>query len=255
MAEPQLHAVLVARNEADRYLDAVLSSLPTTSIHLFDDRSTDDTVALAESHGVEVTVRPKGMCSFTEHEGWFRQAAWAAFESRLKPELGDWVLAVDCDEFLVAPDDVGQAVQDAVATADAMWASAVEVPIPEVFEVREDGPHVRKDGYWDRLSSPRLFRYRSGGRFSHRPAACGSEPTYVALGLAIDGGGLALAHYGYATAEDRRAKYDRYMAMPSHGHNPAHIQSILGTPVVRPLGLPAPTVWRGRRQSMKEVSG
>lgn len=254
MSEPRLHAVLVARNEADRYLDAVLWSLPTDSIHLFDDRSTDDTVALAESHGVEVTLRPEGTCSFAEHEGWFRQAAWTAFEARLKPEPEDWVLAVDCDEFLVALGDVRGAVRNAIHTADAMWAAAVRLPIPEVFEVRQDGPHVRMDGYWGTLSAPRLFRYRHGGRFNPSAIACGSEPTYVALSHAASSDGLALAHYGYATKEDRRAKYDRYMAMANHGHNPAHIQSILSTPVVRPLEQLPPVVWRGRRQSMREVS-
>ncbi len=248
MSEPRLHAILVARNEADRYLDAVLSSLPTDSIHLFDDRSTDDTGALAESHGVAVTVRPEGMCSFAEHEGWFREAAWAAFEYRLQPEPGDWVLTLDCDEFLVALGDVHGAVRNAIHTADAMWAGAVRLPIPEVFEVRKDGPQVRMDGYWGSLSAPRLFRYRHGGRFSPQATACGSEPTYVSLSHAADSDGLALAHYGYATAEDRRAKYDRYMAMPSHGHNPAHIHSILSTPVVRPLEQLAPVVWRGVKE-------
>lgn len=252
-SEPRLHAVLVARNEADRYLDAVLSCLPTPLIHVYDDASTDKTVALARSHGAVVTERPAWQPSFAEHEGRFRQAAWGAFEAALTPQLGDWVLALDCDEFLVAPGDVAEAVATAMIAADVMWAGAVDVPIPEVFEVRDDGPYVRKDGFWASLSAPRLFRYRERGRFKNQPAGCGSVPTYVDMGMAIDGGGVALAHYGYATAEDRRAKYDRYMAMPSHGHNPAHIHSILSTPRVEPLGLPAPVVWRGRRQSMKEV--
>ncbi len=246
-SEIPVHAVLVARNEADRYLDAVLSSLPTTSIHVYDDQSTDDTAELARSHGAVVTERPWWVSTFEANEGQFRQAAWDAFELAMQPQPGDWVLAIDCDEFLVAPGDVRQAVQDAMESADVMWSAAVKLPIPEVFEVRQDGPYVRINGYWDTLSAPRLFRYRERGRFSARSMGCGSVPTYVDLGMAVDSGGLALAHYGYATAGDRRAKYDRYMAMPDHGHNPAHIQSILGTPVVRPLGLPAPEVWRGRR--------
>ncbi len=241
----RLHAILVAHNEADRYLDAVLASLPTTSIHVYDDRSTDDTVFIAIARGAVVTTRSPMVSSFVEHEGRFRQAAWHAFEHALCPQDGDWVLAVDCDEFLVAPGDVTEAVAGSIAAAESMWASAVRLPIPEVFEVRSDGPHVRKDGYWDTQSAPRLFRYRRGGSFEPKVMACGSQPTYVDRGFAIESQGLALAHYGYATAVDRRAKYDRYMAMANHGHNPAHIQSILGTPVVRPLGLPAPDAWRG----------
>lgn len=248
MTEPLLHAVLVTRNEADRYLDAVLSSLPTPFIHVYDDQSKDKTAALARAHGAVVTVRPDWQPSFAEHEGGFRQAAWRAFEQALVPQPGDWVLALDADEFLVAEEDVAEVVWAAMMAADAMWAGAVSLPIPEVFEVRSDGPQVRTDGYWGSLSAPRLFRYREGGRFKNQPMGCGSTPTYVDLGVAIDSGGLALAHYGYATAEDRRAKYDRYMAMANHGHNPAHIHSILSTPRVEPLGYAAPAVWRGVKE-------
>lgn len=248
MSKPVVHAILVARNEADRYLDAVLAALPTTSVHLYDDRSTDDTVAIAEARGATVTVRPEGQSSFVQHEGSFRQAAWRAFEAGLKPQEGDWVLAVDCDEFLVAPEDVSETLRNAIYGAEVLWAGAVSIPIPEVFEVRANGPYARVDGFWRDLSAPRLFRYRRNARFNPRAAACGSEPTYVRLSHAIDSGGLALAHYGYATAEDRRAKYDRYMAMANHGHNPVHIHSILTTPVVRPLGCRAPAVWRGVKE-------
>lgn len=250
MTEPVLHAVMVTHNEAGRYLDAVLASLPTTSVHVFDDRSTDDTAFIARSRGAFVTWRKPWQTSFLEHEGMFREAAWHAFEAALSPQVGDWVLSIDADEFLVAPGDVREALSLALASADASWSGAVRLPIPEVFEVRPDGPYMRVDGYWAGLSAPRLFRYQTHAGWNSKKMGCGSEPTYVGLGHAIGSGGLALAHYGYATAEDRRAKYDRYMHLSTHGghdHNPAHIHSILSTPVVEPLGLPAPDVWRGQR--------
>jgi len=241
----RLHAILVARNEADRYLDAVLAQLPTDSIHLYDDDSNDDTVAIARHRGALVTRKRTGVPSFTENEGAFRQMAWNAFEDQLCPEAGDWVLSVDCDEFLTAT-DIPTALDDAIAGADATWTQAVNLRIPEVFELRADGPYVRIDGYWNTLSAPRLFRYRAGGKFTRKAMGCGSEPEYVRQGHAVDSGGLALVHYGYATSADRRTKYDRYMAVGDHGHNPAHITSILSTPVVEPLRSPAPPVWRGR---------
>jgi glycosyltransferase involved in cell wall biosynthesis len=240
---------MVACNEAGRYLDAVLASLPTTSVHIFDDRSTDETANIAEARGAVVTRRRSWQTSFLEHEGAFRECAWHAFEAALSPRVGDWVLAIDCDEFLVAPINVEEALSLALSGADATWSGAVSLPIPEVFEVRPDGPYVRVDGYWAGLSAPRLFRYQRNASFNCKKMGCGSQPTYVNRGHAIDSGGLALAHYGYATAEDRRAKYDRYMGLSNHGghdHNPAHIHSILSTPVVEPLGLPAPSVWRGK---------
>lgn len=244
-----LHAVLVAFNEADRYLDAVLSSLPTDSIHVFDDRSTDDTVEMARDHGAVVTVREEWEAGFLDDEGEFRQSAWEAFKKELQPKSGDWVLAIDCDEFLVAPGDSDLALAELTASDIALKVGVVNLLIHEVFEVRADGPCIRKDGYWGDISAPRLFRYRWGGRFADKKMGCGSAPTYT-LGRSLDSPGLALAHYGYAERDDRRTKYDRYAGMTDHGHNPAHIQSILGTPRVEPLGMPAPVVWRGRRQSM-----
>lgn len=241
-----LHAILVAYNEGERYLDAVLAQLPTASIHLYDDRSDDNTVGIAKSHGAVVTVRPRGTCSFLEHEGLFRQSAWQAFESALHPTAGDWVLAIDCDEFLVAPGGVASTLYQSIEDADAMMARSVNLAIPEVWELRADGPHKRVDGFWGGLSARRLFRYQTAGRFDHRSMGCGSTPTYVAFGHPIETE-LALAHYGYAELADRRVKYQRYMDLPVHGHNPAHVHSILTTPVVVPLGYPAPDVWTGVR--------
>lgn len=240
----RLHAVLVARNEANRYLEAVLSHLYIGSIHLYDDCSEDQTAEMAKFHGALVTRRGTDVPSFLEHEGAFRQAAWEAFEHKMQPKDGDWVLALDCDEFLVAPGNRPLAVSRAIAAAHEM--EGVVLPIPEVFGVDEDDLLVRVDGFWEGLSSPRLFRYRPDGKFLDRAMGCGSVPTYVTSGrLSHNNFGLAIAHVGYLDLKDRVEKHQRYSSM-EHGHNPVHIDSILRVAVLKKWSVPGLRSWTGR---------
>jgi glycosyltransferase involved in cell wall biosynthesis len=245
----RLLAHLVARNEARRYLQAVLSALPTSEIHLYDDGSIDDTVNLAIAAGAKVSHRPRNVPSFVQDEGAFRQAAWWAFVVRLQPQPGDWVLAVDCDEVLVAADgDVEGSLRRAIERAEADSCIGVELPIPEAWEIRGNGLWVRTDGFWGQLSAPRLFGYKEGGTFARRRMGCGSAPLYVTEGrLSREVFGISLVHLGYVDPEDRKEKHRRYRSMANSGHNSAHIKSILQPADLKPLGLPAPTIWKGRR--------
>lgn len=238
-------AHLVAHNEADRYLDAVLASLRVDAIHVYDDNSTDDTVAIAKAHGAVVSSRRLEVANFVEDEGAFRQAAWRAMEAALEPSAGDWVLALDCDEVVVArTGETAWAIERAVLTALEAGAVGVRIPIPEVWELGAR-PLQRLDGFWAGLSAPRLFAYRQGGRF-RSGMACGSVPTYVSGGYIYpDSGDLAIAHLGYAHPDDRLQKYRRYAELP--GHNPAHISSICQPARLAEVDFELPPVWRGAR--------
>lgn len=241
-----LLAHLVARNEGARYLDAVLSALPTPYAHLYDDRSTDDTVGIAQRYGVVVGSREAGEPTFLEDEGAFRQAAWDSFESWLMPQAGDWVLAIDCDEMLVADGDVAASLDEAIGVAERIDAVGVDLPIPEVWEFINGEPWQRLDGYWAMLSAPRLFAYRPGGRFAGRAMACGSVPTYVTMGqVSSNACGLALAHLGYVDPQDRIEKYNRYNGVAGHGS--AHVASIRSAAQLGSVTWSLPPVWRGSR--------
>lgn len=259
MTEPRIFAQMVARNEADRYLDAVLTWLDdkvgVNRIHVYDDRSEDATVDVALWHGCAVTVRPEGAASFLEHEGRFRADAWAALEEKLRPHIGDWILAIDADEFLVGDGCIPEQLEAVIAEANRRGALSVLLPVPEVFAVVEQNgelrvPQVRIDGLWGTIAGTRLFAYQPGGEFNMKAMGCGSEPTYVvSSGISRSHNGLALMHYGYADPADVPKKYERYSSL-AHGHADKHVASIPAPPSLCPWDGLAPSVWRGVSSEM-----
>ena len=236
---------MVIRNEADRYLQCVFAALlPHVDVlHVYDDLSTDGGDRMAAEAGAVVTRRMPLVRTFADHEGAFRQAAWDAFVEAVRPCPGDWVLTIDADEVLIAPQGLGAAIDAALSEG----AAAVQIPIPEAFERDDDGGVlIRTDGYWKGLRAPRLFLFRDGGAFRRAVVGCGSTPTYVhADPPAAGSAGLHLLHLGYLDAGDRQEKHDRYSGRP--GHSAAHVASILTRPTLVRWNGPRVDVWRGRR--------
>jgi glycosyltransferase involved in cell wall biosynthesis len=231
---------MVTRNEASRYLDPCLRWLRecVDEIHVYDDQSDDETPDVILSHGCELTVRPDGVPSFLEHEGRFRQAAWNAFEQTIRPEINDWVLSIDADEFLVADGKVR--LQLLLEATEAMFREekSVFLIFKEVFSYLDNTPLIRTDGYWDTIGHPRFFKYEPNASFSDRSMGSGSEPTYVQESLSQQAQDLVVLHFGYAREEDRRSKYERYAALP--GHSSAHVRSILQPGKLTPWTGPVP---------------
>lgn len=236
MTAPRVHGLLCVRNEADRYLKTCIEWNKTflDTLFVYDDQSTDDTAEIARSLGAWVETRPDNRLSFLEHEGEFRQASWEAFEIAMNPDVGDWVLAFDADEFLIGPRglDAGWLLRHTAASLAVNHSLGCRLVIREVFGIDEasGAPLVRTDGFWGGITGLRLFQYRTGGRFTNRKLGCGSTPFYVEP--IEDSSLLELLHFGYARQEDRIAKHDRYFDQP--GHNKTHIDSILGEPVLVP---------------------
>jgi len=198
---------------------------------VFDDRSSDDSPEIAREFGTLV-VRDEGSPSFLEHEGQFRQDGWRAFEEYMKPEIGDWVLAFDADEFLVHKNQ--RKVLEEFTKNNGGFVS-LQIPFVEVFDVDLSGnPSYRVDGFWGTIKAPRFFAYKPGGKFQQVPMGCGSVPIYVLnTSTGTRANDLVFLHYGYAVFSDRVDKHDRYSTYPS-GHNSRHIQSILEKPSLRP---------------------
>jgi hypothetical protein len=219
----RLFAFTVGKNEESRYLSSMIRNLDGfVDDHFFyDDQSTDRTLDIADVLGCVAIRRPDGVASFSEDEGMFREAAWKSFELHMHPRLGDWVLVIDCDEFLSIK---GQGVE----FNDIMrGGTAVNLSIPEVFGFDTDGcPLVRTDRKWGTIFAPRLFAYQENGGFARGKVGVPAVPSYVmATPNRVSTDDVVLMHLGYARFEDQEIKYARYNGVD--GHSDEHVQSIV----------------------------
>lgn len=210
---------MVTKNEASRYLDECLSKLTehVDKIHIYDDRSEDNTIEIAAHYGATVDVRPPNSSSFLDHEGVFREQAW----QRIPAEEGDWILCLDADEFLTA--DPRPHMEDLPKSFH----------VREVFDVQDDSLMVRVDGYWNQITATRLVPWTDDSGFLQRPMGCGSVPAIYMKGPVRVLESPQIVHYGYARPEDREAKFNRYKGLT--GHNPRHVASIVEQPRLQPL--------------------
>lgn len=240
----------VGRNEAHRYLDSFLAWTTTVvdELFFFDDDSDDTTREMVMGYDVTLAARGFDTPSLLQHEGTFRQASWEAFVEAMHPEVGDWVLSIDCDEFFTTAAASERHVLGELAdTGNAAGVLAYELPILEVFGFEPDGwPALRIDGYWAQIRDRRFFAWQPEGLFRDMTLGCGSAPTYTSRQWAHAPGGDGMArilHFGYADATDRADKHARYQDRA--GHNPSHIASILQRPKLSRY--PASTVPEVRR--------
>jgi len=245
-------ASFVLRNEADRYLESCLewNSQWWDRLFVYDDQSTDDTRDICGQYTDTIISRPDDVPSFMEHEGRYRSAAWAAMIDCCNPSEDDWIFAVDADEFLVGAEegvDLRAEVRCATVGATMHGASSVELAIPDVWapETRIRKTGIRTDGFWGGMSRPELIRFNPIWEFRPKSMGCGSGPTY-SFQAPFRTERLSLLHYGHAAPADRQERYDRYMSLPDHGHNPKHIASIVKGATLDEWSGQVPTVWRGR---------
>lgn len=231
----KVFAMLVTKDEESRYLQPFIEHHDSIfdGVFVYDDQSSDSTVEMVREAGWNVVVRPDDQPSFMEHEGEFRYASWLAFEKTMRPIRGDWVFAIDADEFLVGrSSEIRPAINLCIRNAAKRRRMAVQIPRPEVWKVDEDIAYTRMDGFWNKIICSRLFIYKPKGLWNMKPMGCGSEPTYVNGPLFADHNELVLLHFGYARDQDKQDKYQRYSSLKQHGHNNAHIESILKKPIL-----------------------
>lgn len=213
-------AQMVGRNESNRFLKEVLEKLSTQvdKIIFTDDCSDDNTMEIAAEY-CEVFQTPNPM--FVEHEGQLRAFAWGNLSNFAK--LGDWVLAIDCDEMLYH-------------VSDAELKDVVKVSPYDVVNIKFyhmwNKTQYRVDKAWTPTNSSRLFRYKEDGGFLNRKLACGSEPSYVVDWVGQRNywtdSGLVMKHLGYISDEDKKIKFDRYSTLDGGVfHNLDHINSIV----------------------------
>lgn len=209
--------MVVGPGEAYRYLPQVLERVTwwADDLHVgFDPAAEEEEFRVVS----DVTFHRNFMSvSWKEDEGKFRQAAWDDMVAEMKPTNEDYIFCIDADEVVVQHEMVREAVKEFAGQRLAfrfheMW-----------------GPnHYRIDGFWKPYKAGVLFPFRPGGRIRQRALACGREPTYVSSLPTKETPIADILHYGYARAEDRQAKYERYMELDGGKyHNPEHLRSII----------------------------
>ncbi len=213
-------AMMVGRNETDRYLERVLDRL-TKQVDLvcfLDDASDDDTLEVAKLYDNVITDRMPEP-TFTTNEYLLRETAWGMVDKQAK--VGDWVLAIDCDEELYG-----------LENAQSLLTRGRWDVIGITFYHMWNETQYRIDGAWKPVISSRLFKYFPHGVFRDRRLACGAEPTYVQdiiqRGRFCSDSPLKMKHLGYQSYEDQLAKYARYMEIDGgEFHSLKHLRSII----------------------------
>lgn len=224
----KLVASMLVKNELGRYLQASIGSLRDFCdlIVVLDDGSTDRTSEWLEDNAdekmiVNSTGEREGF--FDGHEGARRQALLDFTLERAA--AGDYVLAVDADEFVAN----GAAVR---AFCEVSGAALGTLMMEEVWTT-ETQLGIRCDGGWRPHPVPILWRVpdeiNDTWRIQDRALACGREPMAVRdLFRQAKPTGTEILHFGWANEAERAGRYERYVeADGGKFHNRHHLDSIM----------------------------
>ncbi len=218
-ASPRLSVCLITKNE-EKFLAPCLQSVRglASQIVVVDTGSTDRTVEIAREFGAEIHAF-----------AWCDDFA-AARNAALEHAIGDWVLILDADEELTAP-------QHAKLLANMKHSETIgfRLPLVNVGQEREGRSFI-----------PRLFRNAPGvffyGRI-HEQVFSSLLPLCSAWGLNTALGTAELLHYGYSKEMVRdRNKVERNLKLlrQALAENPADANLLmnLGMELVRSDNLP-----------------
>lgn len=241
---------MLVRNEADRYLKDMCHQMDVICdrVIVVDDCSTDDTVKICREAGFDVLESQKSLWTTDE----VRQRKRLFNMMTAKANHGDWLLILDADERILS--DLirfrGELI-DAQATSMCyrlydIWSifkcqssfssvriakynrnnhlfdtnnlsipdvSALTVPVYDgrAYLYRNDQYWTAHNGYW-----PMAYRYIPNNFIWNEQALhCGRFPINM-QGLPMPSK-YKIAHLGWATEEDRKIKYERYMKADPKG--------------------------------------
>lgn len=202
---PHVTLSMIVRNEEHRYLRQALETHRPwiDRAVIIDDGSTDHTVALCQEmlEGIPLTliVNP---ASLFANEVSLRKQQWETTVAT-GPE---WILNLDADEILTT--DFGTVRNQLLGeTEDAIYF--------RLFDMWSD-THYREDQYWQAHAyyRPFLVRYRPEWTYEWKetPQHCGRFPLTIEH-FTYGCHSPRVKHYGWARAEDRIRKYERYQAL------------------------------------------
>lgn len=194
---------MIVRNEANRYLRRVLESAREyiTDAVIIDDNSSDNTVQVCKEVLSDIPLKiVQNSTSKFSNEVELRKQQW---EETVKTNP-EWILSLDADQ--VFEDCFKNKIQRLLSTTDA-----------DIFYFRWfdfwDEQHYRDDKFWcgHKNYYPMIVRYKPGIEYKWKetPLHCGHFPLTV-LQFPGKASELRVKHYGWASAEDRATKAQRY---------------------------------------------
>jgi hypothetical protein len=221
----RLFSLILARDEAgpDRYLRRVLDRCRSFSdaVLLLDDSSTDHTAEVARKYGA-ITQRRKSTTAAWGNEAPARAELWQMV-TEYATEPGDWCLVADADMILHGDPRPLMLSRECNAWA---W------PLLDMWSETE----YRTGGHWVGHLHPRMWMVRVRSQppdftpqWPARGLHCGHFPANFNALCGVAPPDVYWLHYSYATAEQRKAKYEAYLRN-SHLLSPgeiAHARSIL----------------------------
>ncbi|MGV2887013.1 glycosyltransferase family 2 protein [Paenibacillus taichungensis] len=202
---PHVTLSMIVRNEEHRYLRQALETHRPwiDRAVIIDDGSTDHTVALCQEmlEGIPLTLVVNPASLFADEVS-LRKQQWETTVAS-GPE---WILNLDADEILTT--DFGTVRNQLLGgTEDAIYF--------RLFDMWSD-THYREDQYWQAHAyyRPFLVRYRPEWSYEWKetPQHCGRFPLTIQH-FAYGCHSPRVKHYGWARAEDRIRKYERYKAL------------------------------------------
>lgn len=202
---PHVTLSMIVRNEEHRYLRQALETHRPwiDRAVIIDDGSTDSTVALCREmlEGIPLTLIVNPDSLFADEVN-LRKQQWETTVAT-GPE---WILNLDADEILTT--DFGIVRNQLLGgTEDAIYF--------RLFDMWSK-THYRDDEYWQAHAyyRPFLVRYRPEWSYEWKetPQHCGRFPLTIQH-FAYGCHSPRVKHYGWARAEDRIRKYERYQAL------------------------------------------
>lgn len=203
---PKLTAMLIVRNEADRYLNRCLASLAELAdeIVILDDASEDATPEICHSFP-QVILHRKHESLFLHDEAALRRELWEL----VLATAPEWILAVDADEFL---EDRAKRELPYLLRQDYFPAIGFRL-----YDCWSGEDYFRVDGLWNpwlRGFSPYIVKYQPGLSPKWPPLKyhCGRFPLAYRQLPQLESD-LRMKHLGWLSPKDIRRKYERARAL------------------------------------------
>lgn len=218
----KLVTAILARNEADRYLQRVIQDCQRFSdeILVLDDNSTDDTAEVARQAGATVRSRSPGL------------PMWGN-ESGARRELWEWGAEVCGDGWLYISDADHLMVGD-LRPLCSSWN--VNTWCFKLYDLWDDETTHRADGFWTGFHQPRPWLFRPSfqpdglvAEWGTRGIHVGHAPCNFVPLAAVAPESYFISHLGWLRESDRREKHQRYVGQWDQmtEYERAHVSSIL----------------------------
>jgi glycosyltransferase involved in cell wall biosynthesis len=197
---------MIVKNEANHYLPMVLEEVRQyiDEAVIIDDASTDETIQVIyeKLKDIPLHIIHNPVSKFSNEVN-LRKQQW---QEAIKTNP-DWILNIDADHVfeLKMREEIKQLTNQ----------NEVDVWCFRLYDLW-DMDHYRDDYYWQAHNTyrPFLIRYRKDFTYTWKetPQHCGHFPKNI-FELRSACTSIRLKHYGWASKEDRIAKYRRYQIL------------------------------------------